>query len=249
VKLTRNKLQILSASSIFFGCLLGVDVQSASALTNTFTNLSAWQGQAGTTTLEDFNSSTTGNFSDPINQTGFNGFSIGGTLNYDPVNDVSTDTAGILAGTATGNTNGTNFVGWTGHGTGPTIKFNFNSPVNSFAFDWSDNDPTDFYRLDLYNGSNLVSSYGSPPFLNAVGTSSGFFGVVSDDTFTSASLVHDLSGTSTSATDFGVDNVRTGASVAVPFEFSPSLGLFLIGGVAGFSYLRKKVSSSVDLEA
>ena len=200
----------------------------ANALTfTTYTDRASWEAATGSFSSEDFNSSTQRVFSTPINESGFNGFDLSGSFDDDTVQ--------IAAGTASTNINGTQFLRWNGSNVGPTINFDFNTPVNSFAFDWNDTDPTDSYRLDISDGS----SFEAPPFSDS-GTGTGFFGIVaSDGTFTSASFISTAQGGVVEP--FGIDNVAfSSETVAVPFEVSPTLGLFIVGGIFGVNHWRKR---------
>ena len=69
------------------------------------------------------------------------------------------------------------------------------------------------------------------------GEGQSFFGFVADKEFTRIKFDPTISG----GDNFGMDDV---VYSSVPFEFSPSLGLFAIGGIWGISSLRKRVSVS-----
>lgn len=81
----------------------------------------------------------------------------------------------------------------------------------------------------IISGTETVPSAGSDI--------TSFFGFTSDEAFTRVRFTSIAA--NGVADGFAVDDV---VSSSVPFEFSPSLGLFAIGSMWGVSRLRKKVS-------
>ena len=119
----------------------------------------------------------------------------------------------------------------------------------NFSFDWAfagDNDALDnfFVGIGPTGGSvtNFVTfqaSYGSGTFDQSIdisGLTPGNYDLV-------VSLT-ESTGPGNSAAGF--DNI---AISSVPFEFSPALGLFLVGGLfGGSSYLKRKKAAKIDLK-
>lgn len=103
----------------------------------------------------------------------------------------------------------------------------FDNPIKAFGWD---------YNSMQGEGLNIEGNALSLPTAGDSAGTSSFFGVVNtdSDTFTTISLTGDDSA-------FGMDNY---VYASVPFEFSPTFGLLVVGGVFGLNYLRKKTAVS-----
>jgi len=184
------------------------------AAITTYTDLATYQAAlSGTEAIEDFNSATVGNFADPINETGFNYFRITGSTDGDNV--------GIFPGTGGGNIDATQYLGWNGSGSGPTYNFIFNAIVTAFAFQWRDTDFSDVYGLRVIVNS-VPSEWSNPPFLTNTGT--GFFGVISDDPFTQATIYNVAGAAGGLINDFGLDNFRMEPVLSVTTDAVSNIG-------------------------
>jgi hypothetical protein len=182
------------------------------AAITTYTDLTTYQAAlSATEEIENFNSATVGNFTDPINVTGFNFFRITGHTDGDNV--------GIFAGTVGGNIDATQYLGWNGSGNGPTYTFIFDAVVTAFAFQWRDTDPTDVYRL-VVTVNGVTSQYCDPPFSTSTGT--GFFGIISDVPFTQATIENQAYGGTVD--DFGLDNFRMAPVLSVTTDAVSNVG-------------------------
>ncbi len=224
---TYLKRYSMVAAGTVLGFLISSVQEKAQALTfQTYTDLASWEAAvSGTTNLEDFNSQPRGLFSNPINVSGFNDFSITG--------HTAGDSIGVIAGTIFGNIDGTNWLGWAGLDAGPMFDFNLNQATNAFAFDWRDTDLTDSYEIKIA-GTNFEA----PPFSRDFSFNRrGFFGVVAvDGTFDKVSFSQTRRGGV--ITPFGVDNVRT--VYAAPEPVTYILAPLLAGGFGIACYRQQK---------
>lgn len=223
------RMNVLLAGMVVTAILWASSVQAAII---TYTNQAAWEAAvSGTILVETFNGQAVRNFASTISESGFNGFSLSGIENGESV--------GIRTGATSGNIDGSQFLGWqNGDGNaGPTINFNLTSPASAFAFNWFDTDPTDEYEL-LIDGV----SYFNPPF--STGTGGGFFGIVNTSgTFSTATIRNAIGQSPGGFVDpFGVDNVRSVQSEAVPEPATLAMwGLGALGCVIA-KYRRRKVA-------
>lgn len=210
---------------------------SAQAAFTVYTNLAAFQGAAGSTSLEDFTSSATFNTTGAFGPNAYNGFTATGNGNG---NNIGIHTAGV--GSSGQNFPipaaflGQNFFSW-GNLSGGVISpltLAFGPGTTAFGFDWFNTDRSDQYRITFNPGS---VTFAAPPFTVANGqTSSGFFGVVSDTPFTTAVIANQFEGGYIS--DEGFDNVRVSAPVtATP---APPTLLAAIVGAIGFGFGRRR---------
>lgn len=213
------------------GVLAAVAIAApASAATTVFSDLDAFLAAApGATKVETFSGRANSGANAPgqvINATGFNGFSISGNRNGDYF--------GIAHGGTVGNIDGTDFLVWSGINTnmGPTFTLTFDAPVTAFAFDFNDRDSTDRYGITLSTGE----AFYNPPFATLTG--SGFFGLLSDQAFTSVTFA--LVGAPGGILEpFGIDNVRSNAGVAAVPE-PASWAMMIAGfGLAGAALRRR----------
>lgn len=214
-----------------------LNFSSLQAAITTYTDLSAYQAalSGATEEIEDFNSATVGDFSDPINETGFNFFSITG--------NTSGDNVGIKAGAGSGNIDGTQYIGWgDGSGVGPTLNFIFDENIFAFAFQWRDTDGSDVYRL-VVTEDGTTSQYYNPPF--STGTGTGFFGIISDDSFSQVTIETQAYGGHVGY--FGLDNFRmapanvTPASIPTLSEWGMIIMSLILAGSAFWMMRRRKM--------
>ena len=63
---------------------------------------------------------------------------------------------------------------------------------------------------------------------------------INDWTFSGADALDGETTNTTAASPFPVGTFDSAATAAVPFEFSPTLGLLIVGSIAGICYLKKK---------
>lgn len=210
-------------------CVLPGQVQAQ--VVNTYTDLPSWSAAAGPHSLEDFSTASLGTSTSNFGPTAFTGFSLSSISNGDfvgisngPVGGGSTPPAPF---------NGQNFFGW-GNGDGndgPTTTFTFTQPVYALAFDWFNNDSTDSYRIVL---NPTGDTFTGPPFDFV---SQGFFGVVSDTPFTSATI--SVVGFGGFVDTEGFDNVRVGLA-AVPEPTTWAL-IGLVGvGTGTFAWKKRR---------
>jgi hypothetical protein len=110
---------------------------------------------------------------------------------------------------------------------------------------WPDTDYT-INSVSVNNGSSDVFSQSSVAIEGDSGHSSFNFGS-SPLIASQLKIRFDSTNLSTGADNIGIDNVQfsqQASSAAVPFEFSPSLGLLLIGGLFGGKHLYRKQKAS-----
>jgi len=213
-----------------------LNFSSLQAAITTYTDLSAYQAalSGANEEIEDFNSATVGNFTNPINETGFNFFSVTGNTDDDNV--------GIFAGTGDDDIDGTQYLGWDGSDVGPTFNFIFDDNITAFAFQWTDNDGSDVYRL-VVTEDGTTSQYYNPPFSNSTGT--GFCGIISDDSFTQVTIENQSYGGVISG--FGLDNFRmatadvTPASIPTMNEWGIIIMSVILAGSAFWMMRRRQI--------
>jgi hypothetical protein len=127
-----------------------------------------------------------------------------------------------------------------------TADSGYNVVLNSFDLaGWPNTDYT-INSVSVNNGSSDVFSQSSVAIEGDSGHSSFNFG---GTPLIASQLIisFDSSNLNTAADNIGIDNVRfsqQASSAAVPFEFSPSLGLLLIGGLFGGKHLYRKHKAS-----
>lgn len=191
---------------------------SADAATTVYTSRAAFEAAASTggrnLQTETFNSATrgafassgtNGNFSES-----FDGFTLTGQNNgnYVGVANGTTSSSGPNSPIPASFT-GQNYLQWANlSGANRTaaivsVNINLNAATTAFGFDWFNTDATDQYTFTVDG-----VSYSAPPFTVAPnGTTSGFFGLVSDTAFTRATITNNFFGGYIS--DEGLDNLTT----------------------------------------
>ncbi len=194
----------------------------AQATLITYTDLTAFNNNAGTTTLDTFDAWTGGfsvqNYSQSTKD-----------LTLTTVN--SSDNNGIRAVAQTGMTG--KYLSWQGSGQAPEFTFTFKTAVSAFGFNWFNTDPTDNYQL-VVNGKSLLA-------INFRGiTNTGFFGVVgtNGETFKSLTLktlnyggIVDLA---------GIDNLRYGKANTAAVSAPATVAVLGLGLLALVSRRRSK---------
>jgi hypothetical protein len=189
----------------------------------------------GSSTLETFDSATAGLLTVGVERL-FNGFGFSYTNSAGGNQRAGIYTAAQInqnSGTAINNTNSVGWGEWvngvyTDGRDGPNVVFRFFSPITSFAFDFSDSDPTDSYSVQFGNETPFALRVAS----NAT-TFTNFFGFVSSNPFTTVTFRQTATGGATET--FSIDNIRTNgfrtpeeaAAVSAPSTLA-ILGLGLI---------------------
>jgi len=183
---------------------------SAQATIIQYNTLAAFNvATGGTSTLETFDTATAGLLSVGAERL-FNGFGFSYTNSVGGNQRAGIYTAQQInqnAGTAI---NSTNSVGWGEYlngnyvdgRDGPNVVFRFFSPITSFAFDFSDSDPTDSYSVQFGNETPFALRVSS----NAT-TFLSFFGFVSTNPFSTVTFRQTATGGVTET--FSIDNIRT----------------------------------------
>ncbi len=131
------------------------------------------------------------------------------------------------------NINGTNIVfGFTG-GTDRGFTATFSSPINAFGATFNGVSFVAGRITRLVAGGNIV---GNIPSVSDGST--GFYGFVANTSFTTLTFE---SANATTTDGFGADNfLYSSAATPVPFEFEPSAGLAVLGGMwLGQRWLKK----------
>ena len=126
----------------------------------------------------------------------------------------------------------------------PELTLTFSNSVRAVAFDWSDQDRSDSYKVS-FNGASTGSVIETdPPFSTSnLCCQSGFYGVVAtDDTIESVTMTWVGTNPPTGLTldRFAIDDIRVATASEVPFDFSPTVGLLMVGGVIGLHRLQKR---------
>ena len=249
LKTNREKFRALSIYPILLGLLWGVNPKSVRALTlNVFTESVNWQSEVDSnfwlTSTEDLESSTIGSLiTAGVNVNGsFSNFTLTGTANDDYEVEIADDS-------------GNNILAWeieesipASDNNPPELTLTFSNSVRAVAFDWSDKDPNDLYKVS-FNGASTGSNSPEPPDEpHAFSTDnscceSGFYGVVAtDDTIESITMTWDGTNppTGLQLDRFAIDDIRVATASEVPFDFSPTVGLLMVGGVMGLHRLQKR---------
>lgn len=153
-------------------------------------------------------------------------------------------------------------------GASGTLTFTFDQPSTFFGIslgDQFDSGSTSSYTIATGSGDTILPTLTGNVGNNAVGSVSSqgrpltvgqngnnFFGITDATPFTSVTLSFNdiLADNSVGAQkdNFTIDNIivegQADATAAVPFEFSPSLGLVLVGlGFGGLKYRQAKLST------
>lgn len=119
---------------------------------------------------------------------------------------------------------------------GENITVQLPSAFSAFGFEYEnydvDNDPLTV-TIDSQDVITLPASNGTKDFIGIVATDGSFDNVVFDTNIVTGS-----------GTFNAVDNVEWGSAsaAAVPFEFSPTLGLLAVGSLWGANHLRKRLA-------
>lgn len=160
-----------------------------SAAVVSYSDQSLWETAVGTTSLFDFESSTTGSFTymdfgdfDATLQNGFSSY-------YNP----------SITGYA-----GSNVIRLQGYSANANLVFNFDDAITSVGFNWWNTDPTGDKIEFLLGGTSYLLS-----------GSSGFFGVISDDSFSSWAVSDSAGGGGVLSYGY-MDNIRYNSTNPVP---------------------------------
>ncbi len=196
----------------------------------TFTNEAAFRAAAGSLSTETFNSfsvDTSFNNGGTVNLTDFSLTGIGNSGAGNKIDVPPIDFAAQF------NIDGTPAIRGQ---TNSTVGFNttFNSPITAFGGTF--NNISDLGITQLRVGTDTVGNI--PTSLVPI-----FFGFIADGNFTTVTFA------SANATNdgFGADNFLYGSdtATAVPFEFDPSLGLGVLGGLWAVRKVFKHKSPKV----
>ena len=115
--------------------------------------------------------------------------------------------------------------------TAPTFSINFSEDQSAAAFAMATNPGTSTFTA-LLDGA-VLESFSTATTLDDSNNFYGFSGIMFDEISVAPGGF---------ANQMSLDNIQTQASAtaAVPFEFSPTLGLLLAGGLWGGSHLHRK---------
>ncbi len=211
--------------------VLGISAPANALNFTTFTDRASWEAAVGGSFSEEtFNSFTV--------DTSFNGssvdvgdFTLNGTSQFSGFQQI--DFPPITASSSLNIDGTTQIVAATGSSS--SFTFTFDAPTTAFGASFNElNSNNTRLRADSDVVPNLPTVNGGTP-------GGGFFGFVADGEFTTLNF-DSITG---SGDGFGMDNVvYASSSAAVPFEFSPTLGLLAVAGVWGVSRLRKRSAVS-----
>jgi hypothetical protein len=206
----------------------------ANALTFTiFTNEAAFRTAAGSLSTETFNSFTsdTSFRSSAVNLTDFNLASIG-TI---PVNRNSIDSPPLSIGQQ--NINGTTQLdAITGNGFG--FNVNFNSPITAFGATFNGTSNT-VATSRLRVGPDVVGT-----ITNIATGSTGFYGFIANANGNFTTITFEAATVNAANDIFGADNFLYTSVTPVPFEFSPALGVGVLGGLWAVKKVLQKSKKS-----
>jgi hypothetical protein len=227
------------ANLCFAVALLGTSAIPASAAFLDFTNRDAFLASAGTTSTETFDAvAIDSQFrTQPVNVGSFTLTGVG--TNQDPDNIINP------SGMSNYNVNGSSFVLGITNVSASGFTLTFESPIHSFGADFRgfNNFDTANRSLIFVNGTAL-----SPPVVST-NTDLSFFGFVSDDPFTTVSILRDPDYLRPDSSDvFGMDNVTFAEVSAVP---EPSTWAMMILGFAAIGAMtyRKRQTQGGALAA
>lgn len=212
--------------------VLGISAPANALNFNTFTDRASWEAAVGGSfSEEDFNSFTVDTSFDNGSSVDVGDFTLNGFGDCCS-NDNKVDASPF----SFGGVDGTSYVVGQVNNTGSTFfNMTFNSAITAFG--------AEFDRISDDRITQLVADSEAP--INIPDITSGFFGIVADGSFSTLAFQPGDS----QFDRFGMDNVvYASSSASVPFEFSPTLGLFAVGGVWGVSRLRKKIAVSTITE-
>ncbi len=196
-------------SLLILCCVFLTGAVTAQAAVTTYTDQSSWAAAAGSSSVETFESATVENWTGATTfSKSLTDFTIAGTL------PDSNDNAGVYSSGDASLSSG-NFFGWSGNATsatlegGPSFTITFSSARKAVAFDWGNNDYSDYYSVKIDG-----VAYTNPPFIPKATSSSplktGFWGIVSDTEFTSITFT--VAATGGTIEQMSIDNVRYGAA-------------------------------------
>jgi hypothetical protein len=202
---------------------------------STFTNRTAWQNAlTGTPSSENFNSFTIDrNFGSSSLTAGSltlssNAYDAPATGNK--FTEARIDVSPYLLATGI---DGTPMLSSNGLDIGENITVQLPSAFSAFAFDYENYDNQGEPLTVTIGGQNvytLPATKGTKGFIGIVATGGSFNNVVLNSNYNT-----------NNGTFNAIDNVAWGnTGVAVPFEFSPTLGLFAVGSLWGVNHLRKR---------
>ena len=230
-------------SRIFAAALLSsTAAMSAQAAVVVYTDRASFEAAAGsfqTETFEDFDLGAFDNAGGLFAED-FDGFSVSGETNGNFVGiangpeSSSGPNLPIPASFA-----GQKFFSWANQTGGVvSITIQLNEQTTAFGFDWFNTDRTDQYNFSVTASGN----YSAPPFtvVNGSPATSGFFGLISDTAFSTATITNDFNGGYIS--DEGFDNLTTNGvgSVNPPSDVPAPAALGLLGLGIGAMALRRR---------
>lgn len=205
----------------------------ASALTFTiFTNEAAFTNAAGSLSTETFNSFTSDTSfrtsSVPLTDFRLTSF---GTPPLNSLNRNRIDRPTLAAPSL--NINGTTQIdGITSNDEGFGFNVNFNSPITAFGATFngiSDLPAGTPATTRLRVGADVVGSGTPTPFIPFIALgSTGFYGFIASGNFTT--ITFEAASTNAANDIFGADNFLYTSITPVPFEFSPAVGVGVLGG-------------------
>lgn len=231
--MSRNLIftKIFGGSITVLATILGVSAPANAIVFTTFTDRPSWEAAVGGSfSEEDFNSFTV--------DTSFNsdGSVNVGNLSLNGVGNASfnrIDVPPYIVANPNINVNGTSQVSSEVNSIGTAfLNIAFSSEITAFG--------AEFASISDGRITQIVADSEVPISVPEI-NSTEFFGIVGDGSFSNITFQPGDNQTD----GFGMDNVVYFSSItSVPFEFSPTLGLFAVGGIWGVSRLRKKMSAS-----
>jgi hypothetical protein len=219
-----NNLQKMGGVTALLATTLSFSAPVHALSFTVFTNQAAFTTAAGSLSTENFNSFTNDasfNNGATVNLTDFSLIGFGNVFDANKIDALPSDFSTLSI-------DGTPFIVGQAQ---PSLGFNatFNSPITAFGatFNGISNSGTTQLRV----GSDIVGIITS-----IADGSTGFYGFIANGSFSTITFENaNLNGDT-----FGADNFLYGTVTPVPFEFSPAVGVGVLGGLWAVKKFLKK---------